>query len=182
MADWPKIRTEYIEGSDSITTLAKKHGVNPNTARYHFRHEHWSEMRREVRRRACEISIETAAVRRAKLAALLDEAGLKVLESIMAILDHHKSAGYTELIQTGEELTVVFKLLELVDSLVKLARIYGLDAASQMKRQSLELLKLNPEYYSGEPGPAIVISTASDRESDIGWRKMIYPNIYPNHV
>lgn len=164
MTDWKAIQQDYIAGGDSIATLAKKYGVNINTCRYHFRNERWSEKRQEARRLADEIMIETAAEHRAKIAALMDEASMKLLENISAILDHHRTGGYTKLIQNGESVSVIFDLLKIVKAITSLARIYGIDAASQLERQRLDLLKLNPEYYSGEPGPAIVISTAPDRD------------------
>lgn len=155
MTDWPKIQAEYIEGNLSMTALADKRGVNPNTLRYHARNEKWAQKREAARRRSDEIRIEAAAVHRAEMAEKLDEAALKAMQAIIEILERHKDGGYTRLVQTTDTETEVFDLLDTVEALAKLARIYGLDAASKLERQRVELLKHTAGY--SEAPPCIII-------------------------
>ena len=166
MTDWKMIRAEYIEGGESITTLAKRHGVNPNTARYHFRREQWSEMRREARRRADEMLIETAAEQRAKMAVLLYEAGEKIAEALLAILDQHKAGGYTSMTETNQDMTVVFDLLDVVNVLAKLARTFGLDADSELNRQRIELMRRAPGINSDKSDRPVIIEIRPDRDAN----------------
>lgn len=45
--NWNAIKTEYITGNISALSLAKKHGINPQTLYRHFQIEHWSELKKE---------------------------------------------------------------------------------------------------------------------------------------
>lgn len=57
MADWAKIKNEYINGSDSYRKLAKKHGVSPSTLTQRAIREKWAAARTEQMHR---IEAETA--------------------------------------------------------------------------------------------------------------------------
>ena len=46
---WNEIREEYVTGGLPLSALAKKHGVNLNTVKYHAAKEAWCEKRREYR-------------------------------------------------------------------------------------------------------------------------------------
>lgn len=150
MADWKLIQQEYIEGDESIATLAKKYGVNINTCKHHFRREHWTEKREAARKRADEILIETAAQNRSKLTDMLYKAAVTILENICATVKRHCDSGYTSLIQTGKNETIVFDLKEIVKALEKIAHTVGLDAETELKREWISAVK-HPEYYSGDP-------------------------------
>lgn len=168
MANWKQIQAEYIEGNESIDALAKKYGVNPNTARSHFRKEHWTEKRQEARRRADEIMIQAAADARAELAAQMDQAALLLLESIIATLQRHADGGYTRMVQTGENSEVIFDLVSITRALVELACLYGFDAASQLDRERLELKKPFPEYENVSPYAPTIIEVRPDRDDLAG--------------
>lgn len=48
MADWKKIKAEYIRGGISYRKLAEKHGVSPTTLYRKMKSENWSVKRSEV--------------------------------------------------------------------------------------------------------------------------------------
>ncbi len=47
--DWQAIASEYIEGEDSLRTLAKRHAIPWSTLRDRARREFWSASRRDAR-------------------------------------------------------------------------------------------------------------------------------------
>lgn len=159
MADWKMIRQEYLETGLSMDQLAEKHGVNRNTLRYHARNEKWSARREKVRRLADRLSIEAAAQHRAEMGVLLDQIGMQVCENLLSILAAHRETGYTRLEQTGPEGSVVFDLLDLVKTLQKLAAVYGLDAASEMERERLEIGRQYGARVALEPGAAVIVDS-----------------------
>lgn len=48
--DWAKLRAEYVNGSISLTDLAKKYGVKIGTVKKHSSEEKWSEERQRKRK------------------------------------------------------------------------------------------------------------------------------------
>lgn len=48
--DWAKLRAEYVNGSISLTDLAKKYGVKIGTVKKHSSEEKWSEERQKKRK------------------------------------------------------------------------------------------------------------------------------------
>ena len=160
MTDWQKIQQEYIESDISLSKLADKHGVNRNTIRHHARREKWYSKRVQACARAEEIMIEDAATFRARVSALMDTAAIETLDYIISTLEQYKDVCCTRITQAYDGSAVIFDLNEIVEALVNVARLYGLDAASQLERERLKQEKA-PDYL---PGPQIIIETRSDRD------------------
>lgn len=153
--DWEKIKAEYVRGGISMRNLADKHHVARTTLMRHASVEKWSELRKKASVKADAKLIQKTADAKAETAARLmrmqDEAALKLYENILALVNSFRN--YTRI---TEEVIVVKKIngrefplhktyTRDIDSVVRamatLARLYGIDAASQLSRERFELQK-----------------------------------------
>lgn len=88
MADWTKIRNEYINGNISQRKLAEKHGISYHTLRSRAEKEQWSDKREEQQRKITEKTAqktaELLAEREAERLLRISNAADKLLEKIEA--------------------------------------------------------------------------------------------------
>lgn len=73
MADWKKIKSEYIAGGISYRKLAEKHGVPFNTLKTHAVKEGWNELRQQTSQKAATKIVEIESSKQAeRMKRLLD--------------------------------------------------------------------------------------------------------------
>lgn len=82
MADWRKLRAEYLRGGISVRALAEKHGVPYGTLRKVAQKEKWTAARTKSGAMAVARDVETAARRNTKKEDIFNTIADKLLESI----------------------------------------------------------------------------------------------------
>lgn len=82
MADWNKIKTEYITTDISYRDLAKKHGVPQTTLFERGRKEKWVDLREQHRSKAETKALDKIANQQANRAARIDRIADKLLDKI----------------------------------------------------------------------------------------------------
>ena len=84
MADWKKIKKEYIAGNCSYKDLSEKYGVSQSTLRKTGAREHWSDLRNAAGTREEQKVVEAVSTRNARFDDAVDlalEAACEYLKS-----------------------------------------------------------------------------------------------------
>ena len=68
MADWTKIKAEYLRGNTSCQKLADKYGVSYSSIRRRSEKEKWTELRAKSAQKSSEKIVESAAEHSVKIA------------------------------------------------------------------------------------------------------------------
>ena len=159
--NWKKIKAEYVRGGISQEKLAAKHGVPVRTLFEHARKEKWTEARKEASRKVAEKLPEKIADVQAETAARLlqmqSKAALVIYGNLLETAKSFPNGVGTKNVRetvevkkltiNGEERefplhkTFTNDLEAVVRSMTALARLYGIDAASQISRERFELQK-----------------------------------------
>lgn len=159
--NWKKIKAEYVRGGISQEKLAAKHGVPVRTLFEHARKEKWTEARKEASRKVAEKLPEKIADVQAETAARLlqmqSEAALVIYGNLLETAKSFPNGVGTKNVRetvevkkltiNGEERefplhkTFTNDLEAVVRSMTALARLYGIDAASQISRERFDLQK-----------------------------------------
>lgn len=99
MADWVKIRNEYISGGGTYRELSEKHGVPLRTLAKHAKDEKWQQGKEEygnaVASALQQKSIEKTAEAESEIAAIKSRINLRLMQMIEASLPTIK-AGDTD--------------------------------------------------------------------------------------
>lgn len=99
MADWAKIKAEYIRGGISTRKLAEKHGVSYTTLAKKCRNEQWTASRQHADSKITERIVDACATQKAKKACKeLDAAAMlldKLIEAITGIQPEELDSLYT---------------------------------------------------------------------------------------
>ena len=82
MADWSKIKTEYITGDTSYRKLAKIHGINATQIATRASKEHWVEEREQYRSKSLSKTLNAISSAQASRAARLQNVADKLLVKI----------------------------------------------------------------------------------------------------
>lgn len=90
MADWKKIKAEYIAGGISYRRLAEKSGVSFNTLKTIAIKEKWAELRQQADHKATTVMVETIGEANGNTAVKVNDVADKLLEEIGSILDENK--------------------------------------------------------------------------------------------
>lgn len=159
--NWKKIKAEYVRGGISQAKLAEKHGVSFRTLKEHARKEKWSELREMASTKAAQKMVEkTADIQAdttARMIQMQNDAALAIYKKLMMnIVNYPEGVGTKTMRETvevkkvkvnGEEREFPLKsafvndLEAIVRSMTSLARLYGIDAASQISRERFEIQK-----------------------------------------
>ncbi len=159
--NWKKIKAEYVRGGITQQQLANKYGVPFGTLHRKCILEKWSELRKQAELKAdqkltektADIQAETAAqlLQMQSKAAL--EAYDKLLKTLKSYPDGVGTKNVREVVEVikltinGEERefplhkTFTNDLESVVRSMTALARLYGIDAASQISQERFDLQK-----------------------------------------
>ena len=90
MADWKKIKAEYIAGGISYRKLAEKNGVSFNTLKTIAIKEEWTKLRQQADNKATTIMVETIGETNGTTAVKVNDVADELLEEISGILKNNK--------------------------------------------------------------------------------------------
>ena len=82
MADWAKIKAEYIRGGISTRKLAEKHGVSYTTLAKKCRNEQWTASRQHADSKITERIVDACATQKAKKACKVNDIADVLLEKL----------------------------------------------------------------------------------------------------
>lgn len=159
--NWKKIKAEYVRGGISQRQLASKYGVSFSTIERRARLEKWTALRSACEEKADEKLIQKTADVQADVAARLmqmqNEAALILYGSLLETARKFpKGVGTKNVRETvekkkltinGQEYefplhsTFINDLESMVRSMTALARLYGIDAASEHAKERFEFQK-----------------------------------------
>lgn len=159
--NWKKIKAEYVRGGISQEKLAAKHGVSYATLRRRAERENWRGLKAEREQKVAEKLPEKIADIQADTAARLlqmqSEAALVIYGNLLETAklfpngvgtkNVRETVEVKKLTINGEERefplhkTFTNDLEAVVRSMTALARLYGIDAASQISRERFDLQK-----------------------------------------
>mgnify|MGYP000238755208 CR=1 FL=1 len=159
--NWKRIKAEYVRGGISQQKLADKYSVPIRTIKEHARKEKWSELRKEACTKAAQKMVQkTADIQAdtvAKMLQMQSEAALTIYGKLMATLKTFPDGVGTKNVRETVEIkklrvndeerefplhkTFTNDLEAIVRSMASLAKLYGIDAASQVARERFDLQK-----------------------------------------
>ena len=87
MADWSKIKTEYITTDTSYRKLAEKHGVGESTLFARASKERWVEQKEQHQSKTVAKTLEAISKKEASRASRLETVADKVLDMVEAYID-----------------------------------------------------------------------------------------------
>ena len=157
--NWKKIKAEYIRGGISQQKLADKYGVSISTIERRARLEKWTELRRAREGKTAEKLVEKTADIQADTATRLLQiqsmAALAVYEKLLQNIEKYPDGVGTRTMRetvdvkkvkvNGEDREFPLKsafvndLEATVRSMTALAKLYGIDAASQLSHERFDL-------------------------------------------
>lgn len=138
MADWAKIKAEYIRGGISTRKLAEKHGVSYAMVNKHCRNEGWVQLREQKVSKATARLVETCATKEADEAMKLYEAADEATEVIRKMLKEH-----------ADELSPA-DLRSLTGAMKDIAAVKGLQTEAEKREQEARIAKLRKEATAEE--------------------------------
>ena len=92
MADWNKIKTEYLTSDTSYRKLAQKYGVNATTIAKKASKEDWVSQRQQQANRTLSKTLTAVSNRQVNRAARLQKVADKLLNKIEAAVDDYNMA------------------------------------------------------------------------------------------
>lgn len=133
MADWAKIKAEYIrDGSATYRSLAKKYGVNLTTLAGIAKRENWVGLRERKRNKTGTAVVDACATKEA-------EKAIKIYEAAdLAIL------AITEKLSDWDELNAQ-DIRSLTGALKDIAAVKGIQTDAERREQEARIAKLRRE-------------------------------------
>ena len=131
MADWKRIKAEYLAGGTSYRKLAEKYGVSPTTLTKVAIREGWVEARHQAEIKKTSRIIDSVSEKEAKKAVDIIDVADKLLDKM------------SELMETMVVDTQSFK--QLTSALKDLKDIKGYKSAIDLKEQEARIEKLRKE-------------------------------------
>lgn len=136
MADWNKIKADYIASTTSYRKLAEKHGVSFNTLKSHAVDEGWYKLRQQKNEKATTKIIESASDKDAKKAVKIDEAADKLILKAIELAD---SVGDAQSIK------------QLASALNDLAKLKGYKSEADIREQEARIDALKARALANKP-------------------------------
>ena len=183
--NWESIKMEYISTDISMRKLAEKHGMKADAIFKRAKRENWTGLREEANRRATAKLLQKAANQRAKLMAMGQGIGADLLKKVKFISDSAakqkstKTRSDTVTVKHVEQLGIDVPIHAITETdLTKLAGMYapimrtlGLDEASQIARDRLEIDRRKVELMidtdeQADERPLIIDSRPEAEEDD----------------
>lgn len=136
MADWNKIKADYIASATSYRKLAEKHGVSFNTLKSHAVDEGWYKLRQQKNEKATTKIIESASDKDAKKAVKIDVAADKLIEKAIELADIVGDAQ---------------SLKQLASALNDLAKLKGYKTEADIREQEARIDALKARAAASKP-------------------------------
>lgn len=132
MADWKKIKAEYIKGGISYRELAKKHGVSFNTLKRKATEELWYDLRQQSDHKATTRIVEEVSQKQAERACDIVDVADMLIDKIVDIIQ-------AETPQTTQSIK------SLTSALKDLKDIKGYKTEADRREQEARIAKLIKE-------------------------------------
>ena len=138
MADWSKIKAEYIRSRISTRKLAEKYNVSYTMLCKHSKAEKWVELRRQKESKKTAAVVDACATKEANEAIKIYEVADKAIEVIEKMLTEH-----------AEEIGPV-AIRSLTGALKDIAAVKGLQTEAEKREQEARIAKLRKEAERDE--------------------------------
>ena len=148
MADWQKIKTEYISTKTSYRKLAEKYGVHYKTIADRGKKEKWEELRSQVSHKTLTKTIERISTSQADRASKLASVSDLLLDKVKDLLENHP-----------EVLADTQAMKHISGVLKDYKEIQGIKAQKDLDEQDARIAKLRKDAEKDEKEkPSITIT------------------------
>ena len=148
MADWNKIKTEYLTSDTSYRKLAQKYGVNATTIAKKASKEDWVSQRQQLANRTLSKTLTAVSNRQVNRAARLQEVADKLLNKIEAAVDDYNMAVLLVDRQSLRQITGALKDIK---------DIQMIRSEADLREQEARIAKLLKEAEREDSGPNKVV-------------------------
>lgn len=148
MADWNKIKTEYLTSDTSYRKLAQKYGVNAITIAKKASKEGWVSQRQQQANRTLSKTLTAVSNRQVNRAARLQEVADKLLNKIEAAVDDYNM----EVLLVDRQ-----SLRQITGALKDIKDIQMIRSEADLREQEARIAKLLKEAEREDSGPNKVV-------------------------
>ena len=148
MADWNKIKTEYLTSDTSYRKLAQKYGVNAITIAKKASKEGWVSHRQQLANRTLSKTLTAVSNRQVNRAARLQKVADKLLNKIEAAVDDYNMAVLLVDRQSLRQITGALKDIK---------DIQMIRSEADLREQEARISKLLKEAEREDNGPNKVV-------------------------
>ena len=148
MADWNKIKTEYLTSDTSYRKLAQKYGVNATTIAKKASKEDWVSQRQQQANRTLSRTLTAVSNRQVNRAARLQKVADKLLNKIEAAVDDYNMAVLLVDRQSLRQITGALKDIK---------DIQMIRSEADLREQEARIAKLLKEAEREDSGPNKVV-------------------------
>lgn len=148
MADWNKIKTEYLTSDTSYRKLAQKYGVNAITIAKKASKEGWVSQRQQQANRTLSKTLTVVSNRQVNRAVRLQEVADKLLNKIEAAVDDYNMAVLLVDRQSLRQITGALKDIK---------DIQMIRSEADLREQEARIAKLLKEAEREDSGPNKVV-------------------------
>ena len=148
MADWNKIKTEYLTSDTSYRKLAQKYGVNATTIAKKASKEDWVSQRQQQANRTLSKTLTAVSNRQVNRAARLQEVADKLLKKVEAAVDDYNM----EVLLVDRQ-----SLRQITGALKDIKDIQMIRSESDLREQEARIAKLLKEAEREDSGPNKVV-------------------------
>ena len=148
MADWNKIKTEYLTSDTSYRKLAQKYGVNATTIAKKASKEDWVSQRQQQANRTLSKTLPAVSNRQVNRAARLQKVADKLLNKIEAAVDDYNM----EVLLVDRQ-----SLRQITGALKDIKDIQMIRSKADLREQEARIAKLLKEAERENSGPNKVV-------------------------
>ena len=148
MADWNKIKTEYLTSDTSYRKLAQKYGVNATTIAKKASKEGWVSHRQQLANRTLSKTLTAVSNRQVNRAARLQKVADKLLNKIEAAVDDYNM----EVLLVDRQ-----SLRQITGALKDIKDIQMIRSEADLREQEARISKLLKEAEREDNGPNKVV-------------------------
>lgn len=148
MADWNKIKTEYLTSDTSYRKLAQKYGVNAITIAKKASKEDWVSQRQQQANRTLSKTLTAVSNRQVNRAVRLQEVADKLLNKIEAAVDDYNM----EVLLVDRQ-----SLRQITGALKDIKDIQMIRSEADLREQEARIAKLLKEAEREDSGPNKVV-------------------------
>ena len=148
MADWNKIKTEYLTSDTSYRKLAQKYGVNAITIAKKASKEGWVSQRQQQANRTLSRTLTAVSNRQVNRAARLQDVADKLLNKIEAAVDDYNM----EVLLVDRQ-----SLRQITGALKDIKDIQMIRSEADLREQEARIAKLLKEAEREDRGPNKVV-------------------------
>ncbi len=148
MADWNKIKTEYLTSDTSYRKLAQKYGVNATTIAKKASKEDWVSQRQQQADRTLSKTLTAVSNRQVNRAARLQKVADKLLNKIEAAVDDYNM----EVLLVDRQ-----SLRQITGALKDIKDIQMIRSKADLREQEARIAKLLKEAEREDSGPNKVV-------------------------